>query len=229
MTASTESKGRIRIVDADGVHVARSAQLEGDLTVDVTGEEPAVGPSRSAGQAPTAPSAAADAAGHATVLERPPVVRTLRAVLADLRSVWLALLPAATTVAAVALAAVFGPALWSVERSVLPAVAVRLGHVSWFLLGLAGTAWLWTDAGAVAEGPRSWAPAPLAYTLAGALLFAAGGTAFFTSGGHPPAELGGAFLGLVLVGLPTSAVVAGPAYLFARYRRLGTLHAGGRA
>lgn len=215
MTASASSKGTIRIVDTDDVYVTESEQLDGEVTIDITDGSASLVASATDGHGG---SFDADDGFEA---DRPVADSPAHPLANASRYAALAALPAATTLVGIGVAAAVGPAVWSVASSPLPEVAVRIGHVSWFATGLAGSLWLWHDADERSEGGGPWSPDPVAYSVAGALVFALVGTGYFAAQGHPPARLARGVLGMLLVGLPMSSIVAGPVYLFERYRHLG--------
>lgn len=221
MTTRTNSEGTIRIVGTGTVYETHADEVNGEIAVDLmddvssvrttalTGaerDEPATPERQATSSVSSTGTAVAPANGF-------PVTN----------HVWAALLPAIVTVGGILLAATVGPSVWSPERSVLGELAVRAGHVAWFGTSLVGTVWTWNDATAIADRRIAWSPNLLEYTIGGALTLALGGIWFYLAQGYPPGELGVVFVGLVLVGLPTASVFAGPVYLLNRYRNVGAL------
>lgn len=133
---------------------------------------------------------------------------------------WLAVLPFAATLLGVAVGAVFGFGVFATAGAggLTPLPYVVL--VPYFFAGLAGTLWLFEDAGRLAAADADWQPNPWPYVLGGGLVLeavvAVPVLADGVTGPVVPALVGGFVVAALL-----SSVVAGPVYLLARHRALG--------
>lgn len=216
MTTNSETNGTpdgtIRIIDTGGVHERLHDQLDGEITIDLQADD-----------GPRIATALASGTRPELVVEESQVPagehphRRERDTFHD-RFAWLALLPALTFLVAVVSAAVVGPRLWSVAASPLGDLVVRAGHFWLFGVSLAGTLWMASDARARAEADAPWQPTVARYVVGGAACLAVFGGGFYLLQGTPVRMVAVATAGVFLVGLPTSAIVSGPAYLYARAR-----------
>lgn len=135
-------------------------------------------------------------------------------------SAWLAVLPFVATLLGVTVGAVFGFGVFATADAggvtLLPYVVL----VPYFFAGLAGTLWLFEDAGRLAAADADWQPNPWPYVLGGAVVLEAVIAAPVLAGGVTgsvvPALAGGFVVAALL-----SSVVAGPVYLLARHCALG--------
>jgi len=134
---------------------------------------------------------------------------------------WLAVVPFVATLLGVLVGAVFGFGVFATATAdggavLLPYVVL----VPYFLAGLAGTLWLFADAGRLAAAAAAWQPNPWPYVLGGAVVLetvvAAPALVGGVTGPVVPALAGGFVVAALL-----SSVVAGPVYLLARHRALG--------
>lgn len=225
MRTNDHSNGTIRVVDSGAVHVAESDRVDGEVTVDVSGDggvlvDPVADGAGSVGSED-------DVRDHSPPGgERPPVSTTVprRA----LRPVHLlAVLPSVATLAGILAAVTYGAGIWVADGRILPADAVRLAHVTWVLLGVLGTAWMWYDAVTLAEDRREWEPDPLAYVGAGGVAFVAGGVGLSLATGTAGALDAPTLLALVVAGVGMSSTVTGPLYLSHRFRHIGGARAEG--
>lgn len=132
---------------------------------------------------------------------------------------WLAVLPLAATLLGVVVGVVFGFGVFDTgtpgDVDLLPYV----GLVPYFLVGLAGTLWLFEDAQRLAETAADWQPNPWAYVLGGGLVLELVVAAPVLRGDLTSGIVSYLAGGFVLATL-LSSVVAGPVYLLVRRREL---------
>jgi hypothetical protein len=135
---------------------------------------------------------------------------------------WLAVLPFVATLLGVAVGAVFGFGVYATAGAggvtLLPFVVL----VPYFLVGLAGTIWLFEDASRLAAADANWQPNPWPYVLGGAVVLEAVVAAPVLLDGVTESVVA-ALAGGFVVAAVLSSVVAGPVYLLARHRALGKL------
>lgn len=132
---------------------------------------------------------------------------------------WLAVAPFVLTVVGLVAGLLFGFGIFDTgttgDATLLPYAIL----VPYFLVGLAGTLWIYRDAERVADSNADWRPNPWLYVLGGACTLELYYLAPVVRGGvEPPVVpyLAGGFVLAVLL----SAVVTGPVYLFVRRRAL---------
>lgn len=133
---------------------------------------------------------------------------------------WLAVLPFVATLVGLVVGAVLG---FDVFDTGSPGAVNLLPYaflVPYFLVGLAGTLWLFRDASRLAAADADWQPIPWVFVLAGAtvleLVVAVPVLRGELTSGVVPYLAGGYVLAGVL-----SSVVVGPVYLLLRRRHLG--------
>lgn len=134
---------------------------------------------------------------------------------------WLALVPFLATLVGLVVGAVFGFDVFDTgspgDVDLLPYVVL----VPYFLAGLAGTLWVFRDAGRLADANADWQPNPWLFVLGGAVVLELYVALPVLRGeltsGVVPYLAGGFVVAAVL-----SSVVAGPVYLLLRRRYVGT-------
>jgi len=207
--------GTVTIHDGDSTRRYRLTSLDDDHRVDVAW------PSRAT--APTAPQRAVPDGGRTTAApevgrtdadreyERGPTARGARDGFA-----WLAIAPFVLTVVGLVAGLVFGFGVFETTAANVSPYAVL---VPYFLVGLAGTLWIYHDADDLAAADADWQPNPWLYVLGGGCVLELYYLAPVLRGDvEPPVVpyLAGGFVVATLL----SAVVAGPVYLFVRRRAL---------
>lgn len=132
----------------------------------------------------------------------------------------LAVLPAIATLAGVALGAVVGFGVFDTRTpGVGRAVAYAL-LVPYFLLGVAGTQWLYEDATRLTAASADWQPNPWYYVLGGGVVLELYYLVPVLSGAGPRTGVVAYLAGGFVLALALSSVVAGPVYAFQRRRHL---------
>lgn len=132
---------------------------------------------------------------------------------------WLAVAPFVLTVVGLVTGLLFGFGVFDTGTAANPTLLPYAFLVPYFLVGLAGTLWVYRDAERLAAADADWRPNPWLYVLGGACVLELYYLVPAVRGGvEPPVVpyLAGGFVLAVLL----SAVVAGPVYLFARRRAL---------
>ncbi|WP_232700731.1 hypothetical protein [Halobacterium wangiae] len=132
---------------------------------------------------------------------------------------WLAFAPFALTLVGLAAGLLFGFELFDTGTAGAPTLLPYVVLVPYFLVGLAGTLWLFRDARRLAATGADWQPNSWLYVLGGACVLELYYLVPVIRGEvEPPVVpyLAGGFVLAVLL----SAVVAGPVYLLVRRRAL---------
>lgn len=222
MTAKTNtngaSEGTVRIIDSRGVQEQSLEHLDGEITIDLAADGGAkIAAELGSGERR---EVVVEDAGASTSPSRSSVTDVLleQGEGGHESFFWLPVAPTLNFLLAVLAAVLVGPTIWSPGASPLGELVVRLGHVWLFGVSLAGTLWMWNDAVAREDRDADWQPGVARYVVAGAATVAAFGGGFFLTRGVPPGEVVVAASGLFILGLPTSAIVSGPVYLYNRSR-----------
>ena len=133
---------------------------------------------------------------------------------------WLAVAPFALTVAGLLAGLAFGFGVFDTGTAGNADLSPYALLVPYFLVGLAGTLWVYRDAEHRATAGAGWQPNPWGYVLGGAAVLELYFLAPVLRGEIEPPVIPYLAGGFVLATL-LSAVVAGPVYLLARRRALG--------
>lgn len=133
---------------------------------------------------------------------------------------WLAVAPFALTVVGLLAGLAFGFGVFDTGTPGNADLSPYALLVPYFLVGLAGTLWVYRDAEHRAAAAAGWQPNPWVYVLGGAVVLELYFLAPVLRGEIEPPVVPYLAGGLVLATL-LSAVVAGPVYLLARRRALG--------
>lgn len=225
--------GTVEIHDDDGTRRFERAYLDGDHRIDVqwpsqvapsgerfgllpgTGASPAADGERAVAAADSRTAGPCESSSGVDDPRDGPTSDDVAGTYA-----WLAVLPLAATLLGVGVGAVFGFGVFDTgtpgDVDLLPYVVL----VPYFLVGLAGTLWLFEDAQRLAASAADWQPNPWAYVLGGGLVLELVVAAPVLRGDLTTGVVSYLAGGFVLAAL-FSSVVAGPVYLLARRHALG--------
>lgn len=133
---------------------------------------------------------------------------------------WLALLPALATLAGLAVGAAFGFGVFDTATPGAQRAVAYAVLVPYFLLGVAGTLWLYEDATRLADADANWQPGPWRYVVGGGLALELYYLLPVLAGRGPDSGVVAYLAGGFVLALLLSSVVAGPVYLLQRRRHL---------
>ncbi|WP_232687101.1 hypothetical protein [Halobacterium zhouii] len=132
----------------------------------------------------------------------------------------LAVLPAAATLAGVALGSVVGFGVFDTRTPGAGRAVAYALLVPYFLLGVAGTRWLYEDATRLRASGADWRPNPWHYVGGGGAVLALYYLVPVVNGGGPATGVVAYLAGGFVLSLALSSVVAGPVYVLRRQRNL---------